>query len=48
VLTLPNAAGVPSLVLPANIVKRDGRVVPFDLNRIENAVQKCFVTLRCG
>ena len=44
-MTLPNAAGVPSLELPANIVKRDGRVVPFDLNRIENAVQKCFVSI---
>ena len=27
---------------PQNIVKRDGRVVPFEFNRIEEAIEKCF------
>lgn len=31
--------------LPTVIVKRDGRVVPFDLERIENAMAKCFASL---
>ncbi len=31
--------------LPQTIVKRDGRVVPFDLERIENALTRCFATL---
>ncbi len=30
---------------PATIVKRDGRVVPFDVSLIENAVTKCFTRL---
>ncbi|NJM08161.1 hypothetical protein HC891_21245 [Candidatus Gracilibacteria bacterium] len=31
--------------VPSVIVKRDGRVVPFDVERIENAMAKCFVSL---
>src|SRR5215510_4712916 len=30
------------LVLPSTIVKRDGRVVAFDIERIENALTRCF------
>ncbi len=37
-----NRAGI---VLPETIVKRDGRVVPFDLERIENAMRLCFASL---
>lgn len=33
------------LMMPATIVKRDGRVVPFDITRIENALAKCFASL---
>jgi ribonucleotide reductase alpha subunit len=36
---------VAGIVLPATIVKRDGRIVPFDITRIENALAKCFVSL---
>ena len=45
VLTTPSLAGGLSLELPASIVKRDGRIVPFDLGRIEAAVQKCFASI---
>ncbi|MBP7690285.1 MAG: hypothetical protein KA764_00125 [Anaerolineales bacterium] len=31
--------------MPTTIVKRDGRVVPFDIARIENALTKCFASL---
>lgn len=31
--------------VPSMIVKRDGRVVSFDVERIENAMAKCFATL---
>lgn len=30
---------------PANVIKRDGRVAPFDASRIENALAKCFHSL---
>lgn len=30
---------------PATIIKRDGRVVPFDIKRIENAIARCFASL---
>lgn len=30
---------------PQTIVKRDGRIVPFDIERIENALRKCFASL---
>ena len=33
------------LQMPTTIVKRDGRLVPFDIARIENALQKCFASL---
>ncbi len=33
------------LQMPTTIVKRDGRVVPFDIARIENALTKCFASL---
>lgn len=33
------------LVMPKQIVKRDGRVVAFDMERIESAIKKCFVGL---
>jgi len=33
------------LMMPATIVKRDGRVVPFEIKRIENAIAKCFASL---
>src|SRR5262249_49168968 len=37
---------LPDLVLiPGSIVKRDGRVVPFEGERIENAISKCFISL---
>src|SRR4051812_34901022 len=31
-----------AVVPPASIVKRDGRVVPFDVARIEDALARCF------
>ncbi|MBI3888056.1 recombinase [Candidatus Microgenomates bacterium] len=34
-----------SLHLPENIIKRDGRTVPFDITKIENAIFKCFADL---
>ncbi|MCL4867651.1 MAG: recombinase [Anaerolineae bacterium] len=34
-----------ALPLPTMIVKRDGRVVPFDIGRIENAMARCFAGL---
>ncbi|HEU5090980.1 MAG TPA: ATP cone domain-containing protein, partial [Roseiflexaceae bacterium] len=33
------------LSLPAEIVKRDGRVVPFDIARIEHAMERCFASI---
>ncbi len=30
------------LVMPKTIIKRDGRVVDFDISKIENAISKCF------
>lgn len=32
------------LALPETIVKRDGRVVPFEIERIENALHRCFAS----
>src|SRR5947209_3242964 len=37
--------GVEEVALPATIVKRDGRVVPFDPMRIERAISRCFAAL---
>ncbi|NJO06170.1 MAG: hypothetical protein HC876_11980 [Chloroflexaceae bacterium] len=33
------------LSMPETIVKRDGRIVPFDIERIENAMARCFGSL---
>src|SRR5689334_5573676 len=30
------------VVPPTNVVKRDGRIAPFDVSRIENALSRCF------
>jgi len=30
--------------IPGAIVKRDGRVVPFEVDRIENALARCFAS----
>jgi ribonucleoside-diphosphate reductase alpha chain len=39
-------ARVPEVMaMPANVVKRDGRVVSFDISRIEIALQKCFASV---
>lgn len=37
-----HAAMEVEIVPPASIVKRDGRVVPFDVGRIEDALARCF------
>jgi ribonucleoside-diphosphate reductase alpha chain len=37
-----NRAGIQ---MPATIVKRDGRVVPFDIGRIEGAMARCFASM---
>lgn len=34
----------PGIVVPTTIIKRDGRVVPFDVTRIENAMARCFAS----
>lgn len=33
------------LIVPSKIVKRDGRIVDFDIAKIENAINKCFTGL---
>ena len=33
------------VMLPGAILKRDGRLVPFEAERIENAIAKCFASL---
>lgn len=33
------------VAIPTQIIKRDGRITPFDASRIENALQKCFNSL---
>jgi ribonucleoside-diphosphate reductase alpha chain len=37
--------GAEEVALPVTIVKRDGRVVPFDPMRIERALNRCFAAL---
>ena len=32
------------IVMPTTIVKRDGRIVPFEIERIENAIARCFAS----
>ncbi len=39
------AFGQEVIVVPSTIVKRDGRVVPFNIERIENALRRCFETI---
>jgi ribonucleoside-triphosphate reductase len=34
----------PDVIVPTTIIKRDGRVVPFDVTRIENAMARCFAS----
>ncbi len=34
------------MTVPSTIVKRDGRIVPFDIGRIESAMSRCFASLR--
>jgi len=33
------------VAVPKSIVKRDGRLVPFEMDRIENALERCFASL---
>jgi len=33
------------VVVPSTVIKRDGRVVPFNIERIENALRRCFDTI---
>ena len=33
------------IVVPSTVVKRDGRIVPFNIERIENALRRCFETI---
>ena len=33
------------VAIPKSIVKRDGRLVPFEMDRIENALERCFSSL---
>jgi ribonucleoside-diphosphate reductase alpha chain len=35
----------PSIAIPSMIIKRDGRIVPFDIGRIESALTRCFNSL---
>ena len=37
--------GVEEVTLPTTIIKRDGRIVPFDPMRIERAISRCFAAL---
>ena len=33
------------VAMPKQIVKRDGRITPFEIERIENALRRCYVSL---
>ncbi|MEM8532559.1 MAG: ATP cone domain-containing protein [Chloroflexota bacterium] len=33
-----------TIIMPTTIVKRDGRIVPFDAERIERAITRCFIS----
>ena len=35
----------PSIMIPNTIIKRDGRIVAFDMSRIESALTRCFNSL---
>ncbi|MBI4315431.1 MAG: hypothetical protein HY679_05805 [Chloroflexi bacterium] len=39
-------APVADVTLPATVLKRDGRVAPFDMGRIESAIAKCFASMK--
>lgn len=41
-VTPANTPDTTEIKPPENIFKRDGRLVPFEISRIENAIQKCF------
>ena len=40
----PAGAGESGVVVPTTIIKRSGRVVPFDIGRIERAMARCFAS----
>jgi len=40
--TVENTKNEKKIKLPENIVKRDGRIVPFEMKHIENALDRCF------
>ena len=40
--TLKKTKSKKDIKMPENIVKRDGRIVPFEMDRIENALVRCF------
>ncbi len=44
-VTVLDRADFDKVVLPAMIVKRDGRQVTFDASRIEHAISQCFAAL---
>jgi len=44
-MLIERQSGINSMLMvsmPTTIVKRDGRIVPFDIERIENAMARCF------
>jgi ribonucleoside-triphosphate reductase (thioredoxin) len=43
--TAANYEEAAEVVIPATIIKRDGRIVPFDAARIEKALNRCFVSI---
>lgn len=45
ILTLPYTSLNDALLPPVQIVKRDGRVVAFEIERIENALARCFAAI---
>ena len=40
----PSSLDEAGITVPDTIVKRDGRVVPFEIGRIENALARCFAS----
>lgn len=42
--TTPAFSGELQITVPESITKRDGRVVPFEVARIENAITRCFAS----
>jgi ribonucleoside-triphosphate reductase (thioredoxin) len=41
-INIPKSKKTTKVNTPENIVKRDGRVMPFEFTRIEKAIEKCF------